>query len=102
MSVREEHEYTVRVSEDGWRFDCDAVDCRRNITVYKDGLVFDSSIFKSIWTVSDFDDSAAVSDFTDAETAFDLVAVDYGWQRGTLGAQRGHHYCALHREEVAA
>ena len=93
MSVSEEHEYTVRVSEDGWRFDCDAVNCQRNITVYKDGLVFDSFIFGA---------NRAVQAVTDAETAFDLVAVDYGWQRGTLGVQRGHHYCALHREEVAA
>lgn len=93
MIVSEERGNTWRVPEGGWRFDCDAVDCRRNITIYKDGLVFDSFIFGANRTVQ------AV---TDAETAFDLVAVDYGWQRGTLGVQRGHHYCALHREEETA
>ena len=98
MIVSEERGNTVRVPEGGWRFDCDAVDCQRNITIYKDGRVLDSSTFGSIWTVSDFDDSAAVSYFTDAETAFDLVADEFGWQRGTLGVQRGHHYCALHSE----
>ena len=102
MSVSEVHGYAVRVPEGGWRFDCDAVDCRRNITIYKGGRVIDSSIFGSIWTVSDFDDSAAVSDFADAETAFDLVADEFGWQRGTLGVQLGHHYCALHSEDPDA
>ena len=93
MSVSEERGNTGRVPEDGWRFDCDAANCDQFISIYRDGNVFDSSTFGSIWTVSDF---------TDAETAFDLVADEFGWQRGTLGVQRGHHYCALHSEEVAA
>lgn len=93
MGVSEEHGNTVRVPEGGWRFDCDVANCQRNITVYKDGLVFDSFIFGANRTVQ------AV---TDAETAFDLVADEFGWQRGTLGVQRGHHYCALHSEDPDA
>lgn len=102
MSKSEVHGYLLRVSEDGWQFDCDAVNCQRNITIYKDGRVFDSSIFGGIRTVRAFDDEMTVLNLDDAETAFDLVAVEYGWQRGTLGVQRGHHYCGLHSEEVAA
>ena len=91
MSVSEMHGYTGRVLEDGWQFDCDAANCDQFISIYRDGHVFDSSTFGSIWTVSDF---------TDAETAFDLVADEFGWQRGTLGVQQGHHYCSRHRVEV--
>lgn len=91
MSVSEVHGYTVRVFEDGWRFDCDAVDCKRNISIFKDGRVFDSSRFGS---------SRVRGVLDDAETAFDLVVAKYGWQRGTLGVQQGHHYCSRHRVEV--
>lgn len=102
MSVSEVHGYTVRVFEDGWRFDCDAVDCKRNITIYKDGRVFDSERYVSGTAIDAYYDALQVGAFDNAETAFDfdLVAVEYGWQRGTLGVQRGHHYCALHSEEV--
>lgn len=91
MSVSEVHGYTLRVPELGWEFDCDADGCQRNISIFKDGRVFDSSRFGA---------SRARGVLDDAETAFDLVIAKYGWQRGTLGVQRGHYYCARHRVEV--
>lgn len=91
MSVSEEHEYTVLVSEDGWRFDCDAANCIRFISVYRDGHVIDGTRFIT-------ESHQLVCGFDDAGTAFDLGAVKYGWRRGDV--LDWLHYCPEHSEEA--
>lgn len=91
MSVSEEHEYTVRVSEDGWRFDCDVPNCIRFISIYRDGYVIDGSRFLA-------ELHQLVCGFDDAGTAFDLGAVKYGWRRGDV--LDWLHYCPKHSEEA--
>ena len=91
MSKRKVHGYTVDVPEDGWRFDCNTVNCDRFISIYRDGYVIDGTCFR-------VESHQLVCGFDDAGTAFDLGAVKYGWRRGDV--LDWLHYCPEHSEEA--
>ena len=91
MSEGKVHGYTVHVPEDGWRFDCDADNCNRFISIYRDGHVIDGTRFLT-------ESHQLVCGFDDPETAFDLGAVKYGWQRGA--ELDWLYYCPEHLKEV--
>lgn len=91
MSKLKVHGYTVHVPEDGWRFDCDVPNCIRFISIYRDGHVIDGTRFRS-------ELHQLVCGVDDAETAFDLGVVKYGWQRGDVLDRL--YCCPEHREDA--
>lgn len=74
---------------------CDAVDCDNELIIVADKMHGDEVIAVS----GGWDDGErywACHNVRDAVSA----AVDYGWQEGTKGIQRGHVYCPDHKEET--